>query len=85
MAGCEPAFSQEDEMERIVRNAIECVLCGAVVESRHRHDFAMHVCRGLIVRRGPDGFIAADGGKDYLRRCGDPADFEDVSEFMLEK
>ena len=68
----------------IVKNAIECALCGTVVESKHRHDFAVHSCDGLRERRGPDGFIAADGGRDYLKRCGELQDYTDISEFRLE-
>lgn len=71
-------------MQRIVRNAIECILCGAVIESKHRHHFNAHSCKGLLERRGPDGLIAADGGLAYLRRLGEPADYTDVSEFVEE-
>lgn len=71
-------------MQRIVKNAIECVLCGEIVESKYRHDFATHRCPGLLERRGPDGLIAADGGLAYLRRLGEPADYTDVSEFVEE-
>jgi hypothetical protein len=44
--------------EMITKNAVECRLCGDVVESIHRHDFVFCKC----------GEIAVDGGKDYLRR-----------------
>lgn len=56
--------------EVIVRNAVKCRRCGDVIESRKRHDFAVCSC----------GSVAVDGGRDYLRRCGDPADYEEMSE-----
>lgn len=64
----------------IIRNAIKCKLCGAIIDSTHRHDFNVHACDGM-----PKGeFIAADGGKDYLRRVGDSKYWEDVSECTSE-
>lgn len=56
-------------MSRIVRNSIRCLKCGDEVESKHRHDFAFCKC----------GAVAADGGKDYLRRVGDLSAYEDTS------
>lgn len=44
-------------MGRIIRNAIKCLDCGGVIESRHRHDFKTCPCGAAFV----------DGGKDYLR------------------
>ena len=54
----------------IVKNAIRCKKCGDIIESTHRHDFKFCKC----------GAVAVDGGHDYLRRCGDLNDFEDLSE-----
>ena len=50
----------------IVRNAARCRRCETVIESRHRHDFVWCKC----------GAIFVDGGTDYLRAGGNPADFE---------
>ena len=46
-------------MQRITKNAIQCKLCGEVIESKHVHDFVQCKC----------GACAVDGGHDYLRRC----------------
>lgn len=46
-------------MQRITKNAIQCKLCGEVIESKHVHDFVQCKC----------GACAVDGGHEYLRRC----------------
>ena len=46
-------------MRKITKNAIQCKLCGEVVESKHVHDFVQCKC----------GACAVDGGHEYLRRC----------------
>ena len=46
-------------MRKIIKNAIQCKLCGEVIESKHVHDFVQCKC----------GACAVDGGHDYLRRC----------------
>ena len=46
-------------MTKIIKNAIQCKLCGEVIESKHVHDFVQCKC----------GACAVDGGHDYLRRC----------------
>lgn len=55
----------------IVKNVIRCKHCGDVIESKHVHDFVSCSC----------GACAVDGGHDYLRRCGYPAEYEDLSEY----
>ena len=57
-------------MSKILRNAARCKKCGETIESRHVHDFVTCKC----------GAISVDGGKEYLRRCGDMKDMEDMSE-----
>lgn len=57
-------------MEKIIVNMIRCKKCGDVIESTYRHDFKFCKC----------GAVAADGGKDYLRRCGNREDWEELSE-----
>ena len=54
----------------ILKNAIQCNKCKDIVESKHRHDFVTCSC----------GACANDGGKDYMRRIGNPEDYTDVSE-----
>lgn len=48
----------EKEDAKILRNLAKCLMCGGVIESKHRHDYVTCAC----------GNIAVDGGKDYLRR-----------------
>lgn len=54
----------------IVHNKIRCKKCGEIIESFSRHDFKWCSC----------GTCAVDGGHDYLRRCGNFDDWEDLSE-----
>ncbi len=55
----------------IVKNAIRCKHCGDVIESISVHDFVACSC----------GACAVDGGRDYLRRCGNLDDYEELSEY----
>lgn len=57
-------------MPKIIRNAIRCKKCGDVIESKTVHDFKFCSC----------GSCAVDGGLDYLRRCGNLGDWEELSE-----
>lgn len=41
----------------MTRNAVRCLDCGTVIESRHRHDFVTCEC----------GRVSVDGGRDYRR------------------
>lgn len=67
-----------------MRNAIRCTFCGAVIESKHRHDYQLHTCQKMQEdwerREGLDrAIIAVDGGKDYKRRVfSHPSYFEEV-------
>ena len=45
-------------MRRITKNAIQCKLCGDIIESTDRHQYLTCKC----------GACAVDGGHDYLRR-----------------
>lgn len=57
-------------MSRIKRNAGRCRKCGDIIESTYTHNFVTCSC----------GACSVDGGKSYLRRCGWPEDFEELSE-----
>ena len=57
-------------MARIIRNAIRCKKCGDIIESQTVHDFKFCSC----------GACAVDGGHDYLRRCGNLGDWEELSD-----
>ena len=56
-------------MEKIIVNKIRCKKCGNEIESTYRNDFKFCKC----------GAVAVDGGKDYLRRCGNREDWEELS------
>ena len=58
-------------MRKIVKNAIQCKLCGEIIESTYRHEYVEYKC----------GACAVDGGHDYLRRCfKDKGCYTDLSE-----
>ena len=54
----------------ILHNRVRCRRCGDEIESRSRHE--MRWCRC--------GKVAVDGGRDYLRRVGDPELMDELSE-----
>lgn len=59
-------------MERkILRNRIKYKHCGDVIESISVHDFKFCSC----------GKVAIDDGKSYLKRTGNPNDWEELSKF----
>ncbi len=76
----------------ILKNSAKCTHCGVEIESKHRHDFAVHYC-GVkpAQRRKWEGNVlvdvpgeitwnfAVDGGKEYFRHCGEG--FVDTSEY----
>ena len=55
---------------KIIRNAIRCKKCGEVIESKSVHDFKFCSCRACAV----------DGGHEYLRRCGELENWEELAE-----
>lgn len=59
---------------KIISNKIRCKHCGEVIESTHVHDYKWCSC----------GKVAIDGGKEYLKRCGEPNDWDDLSEVIQE-
>ena len=54
--------------KKILKNRIRCRTCGDIIESLHVHDFKYCFC----------GKVAVDGGKEYLKRCGDMDDIEEL-------
>lgn len=58
--------------QKMIRNAIRCVHCDDVIESKHRHDFATCKC----------GTCFVDGGLDY-QRIGfhNKGDYENLVEY----
>ena len=58
-------------MTKIIKNAIQCKLCGDIIESTYRHEYIQCKC----------GACAVDGGHDYLRRSFKDKDcYIDLSE-----
>lgn len=57
---------------KIIRNGIKCKLCGDILESKSRYDFKFCSC----------GKVAIDGGHFYLKRSGNPNDWEELSEVI---
>jgi hypothetical protein len=55
--------------EKIKRNKGRCISCGTTIESYQRNECVFCTCKRHSV----------DGGLDYLKRSGDPADFEELS------
>lgn len=43
---------------KIIKNQAQCLICGEIIESTHRHDYVTCKC----------GNLSVDGGKDYCRR-----------------
>lgn len=61
-----------DRDKKLIRNAAQCRQCGAVIESKHRHDFVWCKCKAIFI----------DGGLEYSRGgYNDPLDFIDLCEF----
>ena len=61
-------------MTRVTRNAVKCLKCMEIIESKNRHDFKFCGC----------GNIAVDGGLDYMRLVGkglDDGSWEDLAEY----
>jgi hypothetical protein len=56
----------------IIRNAAQCVKCGDIIESNHRHDFVSCSCRAIFV----------DGGTDYIRIGGNLEDIILMTEYQ---
>jgi hypothetical protein len=76
---------------KIIRNSARCDTCEAELESRHVHDFRVHVCPNKFVAarewvgdqlvekrpQEPTFNWGVDGGKEYVRRLG--SGFTDTS------
>lgn len=56
-------------VQKIKENKIKCLKCGDIIESKTVHDFKFCSCEACAV----------DGGHEYLRRCGNLEDWEDMS------
>lgn len=63
-----PAEALQEAARGQGKNRCRCRRCGSIIESKHRHDFIRCAC----------GAIFTDGGRDYVRRGGNPEDIEDM-------
>jgi hypothetical protein len=59
----------------IIQNAVNCLSCGDLIVSKHRHDFVTCTC----------GAVSVDGGQEYLRRVGDFGNAVDLSWSLPDK
>lgn len=59
---------------KIILNAACCKLCDDFIVSEHPHDFKWCKCQS----------IAVDGGKDYIKRCGELIHIDERSKFEKE-
>ena len=66
-------FMEENSMIKITVNKIRCKKCGDVIESKSVHDFKFCKCET----------VAVDGGHNYLRRLGEPENWENLSEYEV--
>ena len=57
----------------IHENKIKCLKCGDILISESTHDFKTCSCKA----------VAVDGGLEYLRRVGEPDDYEEMSDYEI--
>lgn len=60
---------------RLTKNAIKCLKCGDIIESKSVHDWVRCSCGACFV----------DGGLYYMRIGGNKEDWEDMSEWIKEE
>ena len=60
-------------MRVIKRNAIRCLKCGDVIESKSVHDFQQCSCGACFV----------DGGGEYIRVGGNQEDWQTLTEYEI--
>lgn len=61
----------------LTNNKVKCLRCGAILESKHRHDFQQCDCPNQTF---------TDGGLDYIRRGGvDISLVKDISDLKFTK
>ena len=59
--------------KQITKNAIKCLKCGDIIESKHQHDFQWCKCLAVFV----------DGGLTYRRIGGDFGMIQDMCEYDI--
>lgn len=61
-----------EDTEKLTKNAIKCLKCGDIIESKYRHDFVQCSCGSCFV----------DGGLNYCRVGGDLESIEVLTEYQ---
>ena len=56
---------------KLTRNALQCLKCNDIIESKHQHDFKFCSC----------GSVFVDGGLTYTRRGGNKENIKDLREW----
>ena len=69
-----------ERKRKILRNAIQCKVCGEILESKNRHDFVP--CKCWRESNGQKG-CACDGGLDYLRWLGNFDEYISLAETRM--
>ena len=65
--------ANEETIKVLIRNAVKCLSCGTVLESKYRHDFQCCGCENQT---------SVDGGYDYSRVSGKDFNLiEDLCEY----
>lgn len=58
----------------LTRNAVKCLVCNTILESKHRHNYVQCSCPNEV---------ATDGGLDYIRHIGKNLDLiENLCEYI---
>lgn len=68
------SFFDEHDLDLISVNRICCTICGDIIDSNWGWDYRRCFCDNSAV----------DGGRNYLRRCGEPGTIMDLSEYYLQ-
>jgi ribosomal protein S27AE len=59
------------EDQKIKRSRAQCLKCGDIIESTHRHDFQYCKCQSIFL----------DGGKSYIRYGGEKYNIKLMTEY----
>lgn len=73
MSSYKLSWNNHEVIKVLTRNAIKCLVCNTVLESKHRHDYVQCQCSNEA---------AVDGGKEYSRVSGKDFDLiENLCEY----
>ena len=67
-------IGNQETRKVLTRNAVKCLVCKSVLESKHRHNYVQCSCPNEV---------ATDGGLDYQRYMGKDLDLiENLCEYL---